>query len=165
MRDIEWRWKNSKTAAENAAKVFPKLVKRYFKAGRAALDKERSWDELHEFRLESKHFRYSLELFRPVYGEALDERLQMLKKLQQILGDINDAVATSQLLKSHSAYDQLRKELDDRAEQKTHKLMEFWRDTFDAPGQLELWEEVLAGEVEAPEPAPELKPVAELREV
>lgn len=136
---MEFRWKPSESAIGNASRVLPKLVCGYFKAGRRAMSHDRSWDELHSFRLESKRFRYTLELFRPLYGAALDERIGQLKKLQQLLGDINDCVATSALLKPHSAYDALREKLDDKALKKTRSLFKHWQKKFDAEGEEDAW--------------------------
>jgi CHAD domain-containing protein len=137
-------WKAKRSTAENCARVLPKLVRDYFKSGRDSLQQGRTWEELHEFRLESKRFRYTLELFRPIYGAALEDRIQRLKDLQKILGDINDAVASAELLERHSQYDEIREHLQEKAKNKTQKLFDFWRDTFDADGEEALWEDVLS---------------------
>ena len=55
--------------------------------------------EFHAMRLEAKHLRYTLELFRPCYPvAAMDLRLDALKQLQDSLGALNDAVASRKLL-------------------------------------------------------------------
>jgi CHAD domain-containing protein len=138
-------WKAKRSTGENCARVLPKLVRDYFKSGRDSLREGRTWEELHEFRLESKRFRYTLELFRPVYGSAVEERIQRLKELQKILGDINDAVASAELLKRHFQYSQIREHLQEKAKNKTQKLFDFWRETFDADGEEATWEAVLSG--------------------
>ena len=55
------KWKPSRSVIENARSVLPKLVEKYFKAGRRAADGKRSPDELHQFRIKTKRFRYTLE--------------------------------------------------------------------------------------------------------
>ena len=45
----------------------------------------------HRFRKEVKHLRYALEIFRGLYGEALDEHIKDMKKLQGLLGELQDA--------------------------------------------------------------------------
>lgn len=140
---MEFRWKQSESALENASRVLPKMVHKYFKAGRQAMSEDRTWDELHEFRLESKRFRYTLELFRPLYGTPLEERIGHLKKLQQLLGDINDCVATAALLKPHSQYDDMRDQLEKKAGKKTRALCKHWQKKFDAAGEEAAWVAVL----------------------
>lgn len=138
-----FRWKDSETALENGSRVLPKMVRKYFKAGRQAMSDDRTWDELHEFRLESKRFRYTLELFRPLYGAPLEERIGQLKKLQQLLGEINDCVATAALLKPHSQYAGMRDRLEKKAEKKTQALFRHWQKKFDAEGEEAAWMAVL----------------------
>jgi CHAD domain-containing protein len=141
---MNFKWKEPETAAAGAARVLPKLVKAYFKSGRWAMKHERSWDELHAFRLESKRFRYTLEIFRPLYGPLLDERIASLKKLQQLLGEINDAVATAALLKGHPDYAGLRDQLKDKAAKKTQVLVKHWHEKFDGEGEEDAWTRVVA---------------------
>src|SRR5580692_6953009 len=58
----------SKSASENARSILPKMARRYFEAGRKAIEGKRPPGELHAFRLKTKRFRYTLELFSPLYG-------------------------------------------------------------------------------------------------
>lgn len=157
---MRFSWKDSETPEQNTHRVLPKLVRSYFKSGRAAMRHERTWDALHEFRLESKRFRYTLELFRPLYGPEMEDRIGSLKKLQQLLGEINDCVATSELLADHGEYEALRKRLDQKARKKTQQLFKHWREKFDAEGEEARWEAVLRGSTgepaaEVPQPQPE----------
>src|SRR5213594_2000685 len=91
-------WDTNKSAPENAARKLPKLAGRYFKAGRKLLKGRASVEILHRFRLETKRFRYTLELFRPCYGPGLDQRLALLRKVQDLLGEINDCVTAKSLI-------------------------------------------------------------------
>src|SRR3954466_8622473 len=92
------QWDERRSAAVDARRALPGLVADYFEEVRDFLAKRRKPKELHRMRLASKRLRYTLELFRPCYGRGLEQRLDALKKLQNSLGDVNDAVATRKLL-------------------------------------------------------------------
>ena len=47
-------------------------------------------EELHAMRIAGKHLRYSMEVFAPIYRNALDEHIRAMKDLQDTLGDIHD---------------------------------------------------------------------------
>jgi CHAD domain-containing protein len=49
-----------------------------------------SEEDLHQVRIAFKRLRYSCEIFRPLYPEALQDFLDTLKKTQEHLGDWND---------------------------------------------------------------------------
>ena len=57
-----------------------------------------SGEEYHELRKKGKRLRYALEFLSDVYGEPAKDLIKSLKKLQDVLGDHQDAeVATSYL--------------------------------------------------------------------
>ena len=92
-------WDESKPAAESARQVLPKLAARLLLRG----PRDRGVDsfaseDLHRLRLNVKRFRYTLELFRPCYGNGLEQRLEALKRMQDHLGAMNDCEATSALI-------------------------------------------------------------------
>lgn len=47
-------------------------------------------EELHDLRIAAKRLRYTLELFRSVFGEAGEANIQRVKTLQEDLGNIHD---------------------------------------------------------------------------
>ena len=57
----------------------------YFEAGRKAIDAKRPPDELHAFRLKTKRFRYTLELFSPLYGAGMDRYLKALEANEEVV--------------------------------------------------------------------------------
>jgi CHAD domain-containing protein len=138
-------WKRSRTVRDNLRKRLPKMAAEYFAAGRLALAPGKTWEEMHQFRLATKRFRYMLEIFRPAYGPALDSRIQSLRNLQTLLGDINDCVVTSGMMESIPATGDLKDKLAMRAEVKTRKLRAYWDTRFDAPGQQVRWTRYLLG--------------------
>ena len=143
------QWDLAATAGENARAQLPSLAGGYFKAGREALEAARSPAELHAFRLRTKRLRYTLELFRGSYGPSLEQRIDSLKEVQTVLGDINDcAVAlrvAKKLLASHSAhYRKVERFLNARVTRLAAGFRKHWREEFDAPGREDWWVGYLA---------------------
>lgn len=141
-------WDKTKTAGANASRVLPDMTRRFFRRGRSAAAPPASVDRLHEFRLETKRFRYTLELFRPCYGPGLEQRLASLRKIQQCLGDLNDCVSTEELLlKGTAGSSQLTKRMKEFLNTRTHELTAefcgYWMESFDAAGQEKWWTEYL----------------------
>src|SRR5712692_4427002 len=92
------KWDEETGPAENARKQLPKLARQYFAEVRKVLAENPAAPAMHPLRLASKHFRYSLELFRPCYAAGLEARIDELKGVQDLLGDCNEAVATVAVL-------------------------------------------------------------------
>src|SRR5215211_7071828 len=55
-----------------------------------ALDDEDAVETLHEMRIAAKRLRYSLELFRDLYGKKGELQIDRVKQLQEELGHIHD---------------------------------------------------------------------------
>ena len=89
--------------AQFASIVLPREAKTYFQAGRRAAHKNHSLGRLHEFRLHGKSLRYSVELFEELYGPRIKGLQKMLKRTQQLLGEMADARAALKLLKQMNA--------------------------------------------------------------
>jgi CHAD domain-containing protein len=132
--------KTTRNAAENARALLPKLLEKYFKAGRKAAKGRPSPKKLHGFRLATKQFRYSLELFRPLYGPSIERKLSALSGLQGVLGKLSDYHSVRTLLKGDKA---LEAELDRSTEKKLKEFREQWA-AFDTEGQLGRWKAYLA---------------------
>ncbi len=135
-------WNAAEAAAENAARELPKVARAYFRDGRAMCRTESSSRTLHRFRLETKRFRYTLELFRPCYGPGLDRRLALLREVQTRLGEINDCAATAEMLGKMRP--RFRAFLKHRMSAKIAELYRFWEQTVDADGQEHLWTDYLS---------------------
>jgi CHAD domain-containing protein len=136
----------SASAAENARLVLPKMARRYFEAGRKAIDSKRPPEELHGFRLKTKRFRYTLELFRPLYGPNLDRYLKALRELQGSLGKVSDYQAIQRVLARDR---ELKSQIEQALKGKLKDLRRSWR-AFDSPGQLKRWRTYLAREHSRP---------------
>jgi CHAD domain-containing protein len=91
-------WDGAASAAENAYRALPPLAADLFASGEKAADAGSTHQDLHKFRVEAKRFRYTLELFRPIYGADLDSKISLLRELQEKLGGINDCVTSLTLV-------------------------------------------------------------------
>jgi CHAD domain-containing protein len=132
--------KTTRNAAENARILLPKLAQKYFKAGREAAEGDPSPKKLHGFRLATKQFRYSLELFRPLYGTQLDRKLGTLSELQSVLGKLSDYHSVRTVLEGDKT---LEAKLDRATKKKLKEFREQWA-AFDTEGQLKRWKAYLA---------------------
>ncbi|MGI8742078.1 MAG: CHAD domain-containing protein [Bryobacteraceae bacterium] len=135
------RWVLGKSTSENAIKRLPGLAAKYFQAGRGAVKAGKSPADLHAFRVKTKQFRYALELFQPVYGPPLDQKLEALHEIQKVLGQISDVYTTRDLLKTDR---NLKKQLNRRGKKKIGKFKDHWEGTFDARGELKAWKKFLS---------------------
>jgi len=144
MKNTTLAWGADSGAAEEVRRVLPLLTSELFAAGRRAGQGEIKLKRLHRFRLDVKHFRYTLEIFQPLYGPALDQRLTQLRKLQEHLGLINDCAVARNLVKSTSAKKtpKLREALRSITEIEKKRVgayLVFWREVFDAPSEEARW--------------------------
>src|SRR5215472_9411665 len=140
MKAYNLKWHQRGTLTANVRRELPRLVSVYFSHVREFLTKDYPPRKLHELRLASKRVRYTLELFRPCYPAELEERLAALKKLQDRLGDLNDAVASEELLREElKRHPKVRKFLEERAADEAKKFVRDWKEAFDAPGREAWW--------------------------
>ncbi len=139
-------WEEAASAATNARRILPWLANQYWEQGRKVLAKKHNAASLHRFRLKTKRFRYTLELFHDVYGPSLERWLELLRPLQTALGDLNDCAATKKYVEAHLPRDRkkLRPFLEERSARKTAEFENYWRTTFDAPGQHKAWMDYLS---------------------
>jgi CHAD domain-containing protein len=138
--------KPSESAASNARMVLPKMARKYFEAGREAIAGKRPPEELHKFRLKTKRFRYTLELFRPLYGPNLERYLKALRELQGALGKVSDYQAIWRVLSSDR---ELKSQIDRALKGKLKNVRQSWQ-AFDSDGKLKRWRTYLAGEHSKP---------------
>jgi hypothetical protein len=147
-------WNPAISAGENARRALPRLAREFFAQGRAATEPTASPAQLHAFRLASKRFRYSLELFLPLYGPRLAERVDQVRKIQSLLGDRQDCVVLGERLKKkdgltaslHATLEKLS--ADGRAIEE--KFRRHWQASFDAPGEEAAWIRYLSRRPPAP---------------
>src|SRR5436190_19829563 len=85
VKPVKIHWEGRKTVAENASSKLPELALGFFETGHKLAAENNSFKALHRFRLLTKRFRYTLELFVPCYGPGLARRIEALRMLQQYL--------------------------------------------------------------------------------
>ncbi|MBI4909768.1 MAG: CHAD domain-containing protein [Acidobacteria bacterium] len=149
MKHRQGIWVPKTSARENAGRELPLFAAEYFLSGRKAARKGVSARRLHEFRLATKHFRYLLELFRPLYGSQFDLFFQQLRSVQTVLGELNDYAVTRALVLSEEPKPAketrpLFDYLDSHQKKKTAAFRRFWKDEFDSEGAEERWKDYLA---------------------
>ncbi len=129
------KWKPSQNAGENAKARLPKLVQEYFRAGRKAVKQGKTAKQLHRFRVETKQFRYALELFRPIYGPPLDRHIKALRGIQDALGKVSDYQSIQEMIAGDK---KLESEVEQAQAKKIKKFRQEWK-RFDSDGQLKRW--------------------------
>jgi CHAD domain-containing protein len=148
------------TAAAAAAALLPGLCAKFFARGAAAARPGTSVEDLHRFRLSAKRFRYTLELYAPLYGRRADRHLKHMRKVQSHLGDINDCAATRVLLEDWRAPAALAAEIARLEARRITAFRRAWR-AFASKETAAAWQADLARPSRrAPFPAPPNAPPA-----
>lgn len=135
-------WRGKLSVEESAAVALPELALAYFAAGSALGEGAQKPEELHKFRLKTKHFRYTLELFEETYGPAFGTLLKRLKPVQDALGEINDA-ATALAWLGRDDSTEVKAFLTTRIADQSARFEKHWKEIFDKPGARKHWVTVL----------------------
>jgi CHAD domain-containing protein len=150
------KWDEAGSAGENARAQLPAAAGAYFREGRKLLAGSPSPDDLHGFRLKTKRLRYTLELFRACYSSPLEQRLEALREVQTLLGDLNDCVAAERIASNalppkSQAYVRIASFVNARGDKLVAAFRKHWKENFDAPGREDWWVGYLAkGKFRAP---------------
>ncbi len=75
--------------AENARLILAVRVAEYY-AFAPIVPREDAGEALHDLRIAAKRLRYTLELFRSVFGKAGERQIERVKAMQEELGAIHD---------------------------------------------------------------------------
>ena len=137
-RKSKFAWDAQLGAADNARQHLPALVAKFFKAGRKAARPGSSAEQMHAFRLAAKRFRYTLELFLPVYGPGLAKQIESIKRLQNHLGDVQDREATRRLLAGlygdgDGTLAKAMEKMTRESQSRTRKFRKLWDAEFSPP--------------------------------
>jgi CHAD domain-containing protein len=142
----EHDWKLDQSFEDNLSRILPVRADEFFTSGRAALSARADYHKLHQFRLQAKRFRYTLELFESFYGTEMQKGAEILKELQDRLGAINDCATTITILgRDRRAVAAIGKLL----RQRKAVLQKYARSQF-VPQKLEWWERWLAQPTRSP---------------
>jgi CHAD domain-containing protein len=144
---LKWRGAVASAAAANsdastkvpiektAPRLLPRMAQEFFERGNEAAGAKTSPRELHQFRIAAKKFRYTLELFTSVYGPALESSLERIRRVQGLLGDINDCDTVRSLLSQYKEADKVTSWLKKRQRRRIEEFKRHWTETF-AGGEL-----------------------------
>ncbi|MDE0168841.1 MAG: CHAD domain-containing protein [bacterium] len=91
----------SVTVGDGAQLLIGKRYRGVVRRGRAITSASRD-ESLHALRIRCKQLRYLLEFFRPAYGGLLKAETRRLKKLQDVLGEFQDACVAGQFLRRYA---------------------------------------------------------------
>jgi CHAD domain-containing protein len=100
----------------------PRLLKRLLKAGNRA----ESADDLHQFRIDGKKFRYSLELLQPVHNGRMKGALELVTTVQSLLGRVNDCRAVRKLVQELGGDAEIERWLKRRQRRKIREFRDQW---------------------------------------
>lgn len=133
-------------AADAAADILPGMLKTYLRRGSRAARGSASPKQLHRFRIATKEIRYTLDIFASLYGDAIGDFSEKLKKLQTDLGAIHDCTATSSLVedaKSPGGRKEILRELKKRRQKRTGRFLEDYRREFENKDLVRQWKKAL----------------------
>lgn len=112
-----------------ASSTLPRLAQRFFDAGHAA-SSQHSGEKLHEFRIRAKKFRYTLELFLPVYGPKAEEWTREIKSVQTVLGAMNDYRSVFAMAAEFGCGRKLKASLKRSERRKIRQFRKVWTEHF-----------------------------------
>jgi len=147
-------WNAEVSAGENARVELPALAHEFFAVGRELLAGAAAPADLHAFRLAAKRFRYTLELFRPLYGPGLEQKLDAVRRIQSVLGKRQDCEVLAARLRLPAQGSETLRAVLEKTERQALKFEQefraYWLDEFDAPGREMAWARYLMRRPAAP---------------
>jgi CHAD domain-containing protein len=120
--------------AQTARQMLPGMAQDFFERGDEAAGAKAHPRELHRFRLASKKFRYTLELFTPLCGTLLNPKLETIRRVQTLLGDINDFETVREMLGQYEGAETVIAWLKKRQRKRLVEFREYWATAF-APAE------------------------------
>ena len=89
------------TIGDAARQLIGKRYRALRRDGRAITSSSPS-ESLHAVRIQCKRLRYLFEFFHPIYGDVLRPEIKRLRRLQDVLGDFQDACVATQQLRQYA---------------------------------------------------------------
>jgi CHAD domain-containing protein len=115
-----------------ARSAMPRLAQSFFEAGEAAAT-HGSAERLHDFRILVKKFRYTLELFVPIYGSLAEGWMREIRLAQSILGAINDYHSVLSIAADAGCDNKLQAALKKSERRKIRQFRAIWSERFSGP--------------------------------
>jgi hypothetical protein len=144
MKPQSMRWQHEKTAAENARVFLPEVLLEYLNLGDRLAKHGVHPKELHQLRLATKHLRYGIEMFEPLFGPTVANLLLILRETQQRLGEISDATASEAWIHTHKLDQDAEIQavltgLEQRGATCSSEFGTFWQTHWGLPGLRDRW--------------------------
>ena len=134
------------TPVENSARRVLRPMTQEFLAWGGKLAKAKSSpDQLHGFRMAVKKFRYTLDLFAPLYGAALAEWKEKVKRVQVLLGDMHDCRVVRGMVSDYKGVNKVDAWLKRRQRKGAEAFQQYWVQEFGDPGAARSWMDCLQG--------------------
>lgn len=130
---------SAETASSTADRILPEMLEDFLRRGNATVESNAGAEELHAFRIASKKFRYTLEIFAPLYGAKCQHNLEKLKRIQDLLGENNDWATVEKLLEQNKGIETLIAWLQNRQRRTTEEFYEFWQQEFQGIEEWQSW--------------------------
>jgi CHAD domain-containing protein len=127
-----------------AQRELPRMARDFFKKGKRAAGTKASIEELHNFRISAKKFRYTLELLACVYDAPIVCLQEPMKRTQTLLGDINDIATLQQMVSGHKGAHAVEQWLEKRQQRRMEEFRRYWKEQFGAPETATEWIERLS---------------------
>jgi CHAD domain-containing protein len=125
---------DSRIAVETTARrILPRMAADFVERGNTASQAKTSPEKLHAFRISAKKFRYTLELFAPLYGTAVNSWLESIQGIQTLLGDINDCVTVAQMVANYKGASEVASWLKKRQRRRVEQFSRLWLEEFGDP--------------------------------
>jgi hypothetical protein len=112
-----------------ARSTLPQHCQRFFQAGETAVSHS-SGKKLHSFRIQAKKFRYTLELFVPVYGPVAEAWIREVRSVQTVLGAMNDYRTVHSMAADAGCRKKLLASLKDAELRKIRQFRAIWAERF-----------------------------------
>jgi len=124
---------------KTAGQTLRRMARDFFEQGNEASQASTPLEGLHQFRIATKKFRYTLELFAPLYGPPLSDGLARIKRIQTLLGDINDCAIVRDLVSQYGGGDPLKGRLKKRQRKKAEEFYRRWEEEFGDAKKVRSW--------------------------
>ncbi len=143
------------TVEYSAQRILPRVARNFYVCGQHAACEKKDEKELHSFRIAAKNFRYTLDLFAPVYGPSTKGLTQQLKGVQTLLGEITDCAAVRRMVSRSKGGREILAALKKRQRKKIEKFRQDWTAAFASPEALRQWTDSLHHLASEPPAVPE----------
>jgi CHAD domain-containing protein len=145
-------------AAETAAEMLPDLAREFFDRGRQAVNAGSSADAFHQFHGAAKKFRYTLELFAPLYNSALRVWVERVKSVHTLASRIDDGSAVRKTFAQGGRIEAVDAELEKKQRKQIDEFRREWKESFSSPDHAREWIHYLQNS--AGKPSTARKPMA-----